>query len=194
MSPAKGAARAAALLDAAEHVLTTQGNANSAMRDFAAAAGVRVGHLQHYYPTRAELIGAVMARALSRSLDRLAAITDSAENDSREGSEQFIAVLLGEQEDHATVRLYVEVWAIAVADEDVAHVVRDFYAQYVAHVVRAVAGAQPHLNASDLDATAQTIVSLLEGSAVLRSRIAGRKSPASDRMLVQTLQCLIHGA
>ncbi|WP_374948044.1 TetR family transcriptional regulator C-terminal domain-containing protein, partial [Agreia sp.] len=100
----------------------------------------------------------------------------------------------GEQEDHATVRLYVEVWAIAVADEDVAHVVRDFYAQYVSHVVRAVAGAQPHLNASDLDATAQTIVSLLEGSAVLRSRIAGRKSEASDRMLVKTLQCLIHGA
>lgn len=40
MTPSKGAARAAALLDAAEQVLTTQGNANSAMRDFAAAAGV----------------------------------------------------------------------------------------------------------------------------------------------------------
>jgi len=107
MTLSKGAARAAALLDAAEQVLTTQGNANSAMRDFAAAAGVRVGHLQHYYPTRADLIRAVMSRALTRSLDRLAVVPDTDQSLSREESEHFIGVLLGEQDDQATVRLYV---------------------------------------------------------------------------------------
>ncbi|MGE2846699.1 TetR family transcriptional regulator [Rhodococcus sp. 2.95] len=167
MTLSKGAARAAALLDAAEQVLTTQGNANSAMRDFAAAAGVRVGHLQHYYPTRADLIRAVMSRALTRSLDRLAVVPDTDQSLSREESEHFIGVLLGEQDDQATVRLYVEVWAIAAADQEVAVVLRDFYAQYIAHVERAVACAQPELDAAELGATAQTIVSLLEGSAIL---------------------------
>lgn len=194
MTPSKGAARAEALLDAAEQVLATQGNANSAMRDFAAAAGVRVGHLQHYYPTRADLIRAVMSRALSRSLDRLAVVTDTDQSLSREESEHFIGVLLGEQDDQATVRLYVEVWATAAADQEVAVVVRDFYAQYIAHVERAVACAQPDLDAADLGAAAQTIVSLLEGSAILRSGITGRKSEASDRKLVDTLQYLIHGS
>jgi DNA-binding transcriptional regulator YbjK len=46
MTPSKGAARAEALLDAAEQVLATQGNANSAMRDFAAAAGVQISSAQ----------------------------------------------------------------------------------------------------------------------------------------------------
>ncbi|WP_092804563.1 TetR/AcrR family transcriptional regulator [Rhodococcus globerulus] len=194
MTPTKGAIRAAALLDAAEQVLTTQGNANAAMRDFAAAAGVRVGHLQHYYPTRADLIRAVMARALTRSLDRLAAVTDTQQPVSREESEQFVRILLGEQDDPATVRLYVEVWALSAADEEVSVVVRDFYAQYIANVERVVVCTQPDLDAAGRTATAQTIVSLLEGSAVLRSGIAGRKSEDSDRALVSTLQYLIHGS
>lgn len=194
MTPTKGAIRAAALLDAAEQVLTTQGNANAAMRDFAAAAGVRVGHLQHYYPTRADLIRAVMARALTRSLDRLAAVTDTPQTVSREESEQLIRILLGEQDDPATVRLYVEVWALSAADDEVSVVVRDFYSQYIAHVERIVACAQPDLDGTACTAAAQTIVSLLEGSAVLRSGIAGRKSENSDRALVDTLQYLIHGS
>jgi hypothetical protein len=135
-----------------------------------------------------------MSRALTRSLDRLAVVTDTDQSLSREESEHFIGVLLGEQDDQATVRLYVEVWAIAAADQEVAVVVRDFYAQYIAHVERAVACAQPDLDAADLGAAAQTIVSLLEGSAILRSGITGRKSKASDRKLVDTLQYLIHGS
>ncbi len=43
MTESKGALRKAALLDAAEEVLVTKGNANAAMRDFATAAGVRIG-------------------------------------------------------------------------------------------------------------------------------------------------------
>ena len=166
------------------------------MRDFAAAAGVRVGHLQHYYPTRADLIRAVMSRALTPLTGSpLPVVPDTDQSLSREESEHFIGVLLGEQDDQATVRLYVEVWAIAAADPRSSRsCFEDFYAQYIAHVERAVACAQPELDAAELGATAQTIVSLLEGSAILRSGITGRKSEASDRKLVDTLQYLIHGS
>ncbi|MFI6798276.1 TetR/AcrR family transcriptional regulator [Streptosporangium canum] len=69
MTATKGAKRQAELLDAAERVLTTRGNANAALRDFAAEAGVRIGHLQHYFPTRADLIwkSGRSPRAMSRS-------------------------------------------------------------------------------------------------------------------------------
>ncbi|OYD67161.1 TetR/AcrR family transcriptional regulator [Rhodococcus sp. OK302] len=200
MTLSKGAARAAAILDAAEEVLITAGNAHSAMRDFAAAAGIRVGHLQHYFPTRADLIRAIMSRALERSLARLTATTNTwteAASDTqitRADSERLILVLLSEQEDPATVRLYVEVWSLASVDTEIAAVVRDFYRQYVAHVARIVARAQPDLDSVALRGRAESVVSVLEGSSVLRSGIADLRSESTDAILVQTLQYLIHGS
>lgn len=79
MSPAgsgagtgKGAQRRAALLDTAEELLVTAGSAELSMRAVAAAAGVRLGHLQYYFPSRADLVAAVLERVLTRTEQRLA--------------------------------------------------------------------------------------------------------------------------
>ncbi|MFJ8470288.1 TetR/AcrR family transcriptional regulator, partial [Streptomyces swartbergensis] len=71
----QGSIRRTSLLDAAETVLVAKGNASASLRTIADAAGVRIGHLQHYFPTRADLIKAVLERALDRSLERLADAT-----------------------------------------------------------------------------------------------------------------------
>lgn len=199
MTSSKGAQRQAELLDAAESVLTTRGNANAALRDFAAEAGVRIGHLQHYFPTRADLIRAVLDRALARSLARLAEATGLDADDrsertvTREDTERMLEVLLAEHDDAGCVRLYREIWAIAGGDEQTAAVVRTFYRKYVGLVADLIACARPDVAEDRRITLAETVVSLLEGSSVVRSDIGVRRSAEGDLELVRTAVMLIHG-
>lgn len=189
----QGSARRTSLLDAAETVLVANG-ADASLRAIAGEAGVRVGHLQHYFPTRAELIKAVLERALDRSLERLAETTGlrTARDDpsALEGPagaadpDEVVAVVLAEQEDPQLVRLYVEVWALAARDAEIAAVVREFYRKYVAQVAAFVRYGRPDWPAEFCRARAETFVALVEGAALLWSGIAGRRSAAMDEQLV----------
>lgn len=192
----QGTLRRTSLLDAAESVLVAKGNADASLRAIAGEAGVRVGHLQHYFPTRADLIKAVLERALERSLDRLAETTglrlgreDPSAIEVPEGGRaepaEVVAVVLAEQEDPQLVRLYVEVWALAARDDEIAAVVREFYRKYVAHVEAFVQQGRPEWSAELCRARAETFVALVEGAALMRSGIAGSRSGAMDTQLAQ---------
>ncbi|MFF0622832.1 TetR/AcrR family transcriptional regulator [Streptomyces sp. NPDC004296] len=192
----QGSLRRTSLLDAAESVLVAKGNADASLRAIAGEAGVRVGHLQHYFPTRADLIKAVLERALDRSLERLAETTGlrmSREDPSvievpeggRAEPDRVVAVVLAEQEDPQLVRLYVEVWALAARDDEIAAVVREFYQKYVAHVETFVQQGRPEWSAEFCRARAETFVALVEGAALMRSGIAGSRSGAMDTQLAQ---------
>ncbi|MDQ0104667.1 AcrR family transcriptional regulator [Paenarthrobacter nicotinovorans] len=199
MTESKGALRRAALLDAAEEVLVTKGNANAAMRDFAAAAGVRVGHLQHYFPTRADLIRAVLERSLERSLHRLNDVTDvdlapeAAGGLGMDESQRLLTALLREHSDMADVRMHLEIWALAASDEAAAGALRGFYSRYAAHVQGLVRRGRPELPDQEANAVAAAIVSLFEGAAVTRSDIAGLRTVHGDQAVIRTAQWLIHG-
>lgn len=197
----QGSIRRTSLLDAAETVLVAKGNADASLRAIAGEAGVRVGHLQHYFPTRADLVKAVLERALDRSLDRLAETTGLrvtgedptviAAPDGLASPADVVAVVLAEQEDPQLVRLYVEVWALAARDADIATVVREFYQRYVAHVAAYVELRRPDWPAELCRARAETFVALVEGAALMRSGIAGSRSPALDEQLAAQAAQLI---
>jgi AcrR family transcriptional regulator len=189
----QGSIRRTSLLDAAETVLVAKGNASASLRTIADAAGIRIGHLQHYFPTRAELIKAVLERALDRSLERLADATGlrvspddpSDVQPGRADTADVVAVVLAEQDDPRLVRLYVEVWALAARDDDTAQVVREFYQKYVTHVAALVQLNRPEWPADLCRARAETFVALVEGAALLRSGIAGTRSAAMDDELAR---------
>ncbi len=124
MSTAKGSARRAALLDAAEATLVGGGHAALSLRAVAEAAGVRLGHLQYYFPTRDSLLEAVLDRLLSSSLDRLTASVPglgSGRQWSSQPPERLIDLLLAEQNDPDLVRVFAELWALAARDEAARH-------------------------------------------------------------------------
>jgi AcrR family transcriptional regulator len=186
-STAKGDDRRRALLDAAEHVLIDQGNARLSMRTVATAAGVRLGHLQYYFPTRADLIRAVLARALERSLDRLTRTTGAPAETPLDGDPaELVTALLAEHTDPRLTSLFTEIWALAARDDTIASVTRAFYRDYRDHVAMVIARANPgrpdHLNL----ARAEILVMLLEGASLFRSGITGERSETTDTQLVKT--------
>ncbi|MFF7727084.1 TetR/AcrR family transcriptional regulator [Streptomyces sp. NPDC008001] len=185
----QGGIRRTSLLDAAESVLIARGNADASLRAVAAEAGMRVGHLQHYFPTRAELIKAVLERALDRSLERLAGMAEAVRADPGEA----VAVLLAEQEDPQLVRLFAEVWALAARDEDIATVVREFYRKYVGHVEAFVREGRPEWPAESCRSRAEAFVALVEGAALMRSGVAGFRSEATDAQILDAAVRLLQG-
>ncbi|MFJ8015669.1 TetR/AcrR family transcriptional regulator [Streptomyces sp. NPDC096339] len=179
----KGRQRRTALLDAAERILTSSGGAELTMRTVADEAGVRLGHLQYYFPTRTDLLAALLDRILATSLERVAGLTSTAGADLP----AVLDALLAEQQDPAMMRLFTEVWAMAAHDAAAAEAVRGFYAAYAAHVAEFVIGRSPGLAPGAARARADVFVMLMEGSSLFRSGLAGRPDPGSDALLRHTL-------
>lgn len=184
---AKGDDRRRALLDATEHILIDQGNARLSMRAVATTAGVRLGHLQYYFPTRADLIQAVLARALERSLDRLAHATGAGAETPLDGDPaELVTALLTEHTDPRLTSLFTEIWALAAREDTIAGVTRAFYRDYRDHVATVIARANPDQPDHQNLARAEILVMLLEGASLFRSGITGDRSEATDTHLVKT--------
>ncbi|WP_405715211.1 TetR family transcriptional regulator [Streptomyces xanthophaeus] len=193
MSTAKGSARRTALLDAAERTLVGGGHGALSLRAVAEAAGVRLGHLQYYFPTRDTLLEAVLDRLLRRSLDRLTEVAPGLAPDSTEAValDRLIELLLAEQNDPELVRVFVELWALAARDEAVAAAVRTFYGHYADLVTGQIRLHLPHLSAGEHRSRAEVFIALLEGSALMRSGIAGTPSAATDVLVARTALALV---
>ncbi|GAA1408515.1 hypothetical protein GCM10009639_58320 [Kitasatospora putterlickiae] len=204
----KGAERRETLLDAAEGLLVAEGGPELTMRAVAAAAGVRLGHLQYYFPTHADLVAAVLERVLRRSAERLAPLlAPGAEGpgpedpgprapgtegpgagalDAEDPAAALVAALLAEQEDVRLVRLFAEVWALAARDAGVAGAVRGFYDDYRDQVAAFLAQRRPGLPEDERRARAGVFVMLIEGASLFRSGVAAERAPATDAVLLRT--------
>ncbi|MEU3571837.1 TetR family transcriptional regulator [Kitasatospora sp. NPDC036755] len=182
----KGAQRREQLLDAAEELLVTAGGGELSMRAVAGAAGVRLGHLQHYFPTHAELVAAVLERVLGRSVERLGPLLDPAREEDAPLRE-----LLAEQQDDRLVRLFAELWALAARDPSVAAAVRAFYDRYRELVACFLAERHPALTEEQRHARARVFIMLIEGASLFRSGLAGLPDPAADAELLRTARALL---
>ncbi|MFE4356630.1 TetR/AcrR family transcriptional regulator [Kitasatospora sp. MY 5-36] len=182
----KGAQKREQLLDTAEELLVTTGSGELSMRAVAAAAGVRLGHLQHYFPTHAELVAAVLERVLARSVERLAPLLDPGRDE-----DALLRELLAEQQDMRLVRLFAELWALAARDPSVAAAVRAFYDRYQELVACFLAERRPALTEEERRSRARVFVMLIEGASLFRSGLAGTADAAADAELLRTAGALL---
>ncbi|MFJ8856504.1 TetR/AcrR family transcriptional regulator [Streptomyces sp. NPDC102437] len=187
----KGAQRHAALLDAAEKILFESGYGELTMRAVAAEAQTRLGHVQYYFPSRTELIAAVLRRTLDRSLDRLTPLFVDAAAHTPPDTEGLIRQLLAEHDDPRLVRVYAELWALAGRDEAVAAVMRTFYSDYQNHAAGFLRARNPTLSDTVCQARARVFTVLIEGASLFRSGIAAHRTKETDTELINTATALL---
>ncbi|GAA3760497.1 TetR/AcrR family transcriptional regulator [Salinactinospora qingdaonensis] len=191
MSTTKGELRRAAILDAAEKTLLHHGHAGLSLRAVATAASIRLGHLQHYFPSRSRLVEALLDRVLRRSLQRLAQHTEGTPHDADPAT--LVETLLAEQHDATLVRVFVEIWALAASDREAATAVRGFYRTYTEMVADHIGRLCPYLTPRSRWARAHVFIALLEGAALMRSGIAADATEAGDAHLRRTALVLLSG-
>lgn len=166
---AKGRKRAGAILDAALAVLVSDGYALFSLRSVAAHAGIRLGHLQYYYPAKRELVHAVIERELERRAANLETRVETPARDTVDGFRSLVSAMLDEQQAPGTIELFGELRALAIRDPAIGALMRTYAVRYWRALVRAVVAANPALRRPSAERRAALLVSLLEGLMLFRS-------------------------
>lgn len=173
----KGRKRAGAILHAALSVLLSDGYAAFSLRNVAAHAGVRLGHLQYYYTSKQELLHAVIARELERLAARMEARAETADDGTEHDLTSLVGGMLGEQQSREILQLFGEVRTLAMRDPAIGELMRGYTARYWRAMVRAVLRSNPALGRPRAERRAALLVALLEGLMLFRSPDRPRELP-----------------
>jgi AcrR family transcriptional regulator len=130
------------ICDAVLAVVDEAGISAVSLASVAAKAGVSAGRVQHYFPSRGELLEAAFERANELAAERIAELTASAE---RSQPRSVLTIVLTElvPHDRATrthMRIRQSFTAQALADERVAARLRQTYTQLNARLARLISG------------------------------------------------------
>jgi AcrR family transcriptional regulator len=161
------------ILDSAESVLRQYGYAGFTTRRVAEAAGIAPGNLSYHFPSKLELLRALIKRLMTHYSVRL----DEALQPPGRGLEVLMRWLLDEavvEENHS---LFRELWAMSLHDEVVREAVDDFYDQLTAGVETSLLAAHPSADPQDVRDLVQLLAVISEGSAVLYGTRRDRAVP-----------------
>lgn len=199
-SSERGAATRGAILAAAEAILVTEGGHALTLRGVAQQTGIALGNLQYHYPSLGALLEALLHRLLELGATRVRAAADG-----RRGQEVATVVdaLLADHDDARMVRLFVELWALAAAAPPLRRSLGAFYDRFAGALsdeliyARPTGGdgaappppptAAPTGERADIHPRAYTAVALLEGLALFRSGVCGRRRTDVDRVARELL-------
>lgn len=159
----KGAARRAELLQVAERLMVEEGAGALTMRRVAEEAGIRLGNLQYYFPTKDALIDALVDELCARYVARMAAETEP--NLSPEAAlAAFAQFIVSDFRSREGSVIFWELWALSAHSEGVAHAVNRLHELERAHIAAILEQLRPQLSSADRRLRAVAIVALLEGS------------------------------
>lgn len=134
---AKGAAREAAVVEAAAALIAEQGLAELRLVDVAERAGMSVGHLTYYFPSKTELLMRAIALSERQFQQEVMARLDR-EPDPWQRLGALVELAAAQRPGDPGWVLWFEVWARAAVDPSVARVQRElegWWRQRLADVV-----------------------------------------------------------
>ncbi len=108
------------ILRAAENVLVEKGHAALTLRSVAEACGLQVGNLSYYFPTKRDLVKALLQSLITNYQGDMAQIEarDAADWEAMLTSVMFY--WMKENQTRRTSRIYVELWSMGNNDRNYA--------------------------------------------------------------------------
>jgi AcrR family transcriptional regulator len=172
------ATRVLEILEVAIRVFAAEGNAGFTQRRVAAAAGVRLATVQHYFGTRDELLIATFNEMSHRLMGRFRSL---AANET-ETPERRLKALLNETFDTLThadnlfSRFVIECWCLAEHNEEINERIVTFNGEFQALFSGLVAQISPTLGPEECRIRGALIYSHWQGLIVFIRR-SGRNAP-----------------
>jgi AcrR family transcriptional regulator len=186
----KGAETRRALLATSREQFVQHGYAAFSLRSVAKAAGVSLGHLQHFFPTKNALVTAMLSDASADYLRTYDTYTRSLDLQPWSRLEAVLRYLLDDARNPETVRFFVELWAVTNHDDDAHDVLRTHYLRNRQSFWPLVREVRPDLTDETAEALALQIIAMVDGLIVFAH--SERPSPAAfdtvaRRVLVNSL-------
>ena len=160
----KGKERINNILDAATALLIDSGYSNFSMRKVADSAGIKLGNLQYYFPSKNMLVSAMLDRTIQVYLDEFDEIRThgTPEQQFRELIQHVITDLSSKQ----TTQFFPELWSMSNHDKEVTAAMEQMYGRYRLIMGDIIAELNPKLNAKQVAKLALFFSASVEGHTI----------------------------
>jgi AcrR family transcriptional regulator len=166
-STAKGGERVAIILKAAKDILVTEGFQGLSYRNIAKAAGIAVGNLNYYYPSKDDLLVDLANFIFDRWGERFEKRVPAKIKDDRAVFMFSIDFMIHENKRDKTICLLMEMWAMANHSPSVAKMLDAFYGKMRAWIEEMIRRVSPEVEAKELALRAALITAQIEGLMIL---------------------------
>lgn len=172
----KGEQRIKIILEAAEQLLIDSGYHNFSMRKVAKEAGVSVGNLQYYFPSKDKLFEALLDHVIQNYLD-----TFERFRGKYDPKEQFIKIIKAVIKDlktkHTTV-FFPELWSMANHEKHISKIMDSMYGKYRTLIASIIKDINPKLNDQQANRLSIFITATHEGHTIF----IGHRKPWTKEM------------
>jgi AcrR family transcriptional regulator len=155
------------ILSSARQVLIEHGYASFTTRRVAEAAGISPGNLSYHFPSKNELIQALISNMLDQYLCNFENEIKKSDQSLTIGLDKLVEWLMVDAISEATVRTFRELWAMALHDESIRKMVDDFYDITMERATILIAQNQPTLDIEKLRESVHLLAMIAEGGIVL---------------------------
>jgi AcrR family transcriptional regulator len=155
------------ILECAHTVLVKYGYAGFTTRRVAHAAAIAPGNLSYHFPSKRNLVRALIARLTADILAKYASFYSDPDVPVGEEIASAIRWAFAYTISKEGVYLFRELWAMALHDAQIRRAMHDFYDQLIEGAVRLVQRASPAVDAAQVREFVQVLMLMSEGSNVL---------------------------
>jgi AcrR family transcriptional regulator len=161
---AKGEQRQQSILNSAENILIKSGYENLTMRKVATDAGISVGNLQYYYPTKEALISAMLNSVIQDYLDAFDEIRHH--GDPKDQFSELVNEIFLDLNTKRTSFFFPELWSLANHEKNIVVFMDEMYSKYrtvIAHLIQEI---NPSLNDEQAKRLSLFISASIEGHTI----------------------------
>ena len=170
------------IVEVARAVLMSKGYAQFSMRNVATEAGMRLANVQYYFPTRNDLVRALMEDTQQRYEAAYRECLLNAPPDRLERFKAFMDFSLSDVANPETRRFITQMWALLdTMDAASGHLLNEFYEMDLAALSERVAEVDPNCPAGEVRRRATLLAAMIEGLVIVRG--AHSSSPAEMKRL-----------
>jgi AcrR family transcriptional regulator len=155
------------ILAAAREVLFRQGYEQLTTRRVAERAGITVGNLTYHFPSKRELLRALIQRLVAEYSAGIERFFADLGLPPEQKFKALIEWLMADSVVPESNRIFRELWAMALHDQFVARAIDDFYDEAIERIAQVLCHSYAGLSKASADAIAHLLATISEGSGVL---------------------------
>jgi AcrR family transcriptional regulator len=150
---------------------------------------MRPGNLSYHFPSKRELLRAVIAKLVGEYSERLQAFVSEPDIPLGQELESLVDWLLTDAVTPQTVRIFRELWAMSLHDAVIRRAVDDFYDEVIDGVVQVLRRARPSADITAIRELVHMLAIMSEGSCVLYGMRKERAVP--HRRIIELVPALL---
>ena len=160
----KGERRIKIILEAAEQLLIDSGYHNFSMRKVATKAGVSVGNLQYYFPSKDKLLEALLDHVIQNYLDTF--LLFRGQYTPKEQFIKMIKTVIKDLSTKFTTVFFPELWSMANHEKHISEIMDQMYGKYRALIADVIRDINPNLNECQAQRLSIFMTASLEGHTI----------------------------